>query len=135
MIEKSLLKNDLADALNTHIELLREVDEIEADHMDAFTFMMRSFGFMLNHAPKTLLEEDEETINYIMFQYYSLLTELKYNLLLNFPYARLQGKTLVEVVETFPTTYEKEMKAWWETHTGLEVEETKQTIAIKEFEY
>ncbi|MGK0552143.1 hypothetical protein ACSFB8_08760 [Enterococcus faecalis] len=135
MIDNQLLKRDLAAALNAHIELLHEVELIESEHMDAFTFMMRSFGFMLRKAPDALLTEDEDTLYYMLFQYYSLLTELKYNLLLNFPYARLQEKTLVEVVKTFPTTYELEMKAWWEQHTGLKVEETKQTIAIKEFNY
>jgi hypothetical protein len=135
MVEQQLLKQDLANALNTHITLLREVEQIEEDHMDAFTFMMRSFGFMLEHAPKVMLEEDEEELHYMMFQYYSLLNELKYNLLLNYPYARLHGKTLNEIVAAFPTTYEREMKQWWEDTTGLEVEETKQTIAIKELEY
>lgn len=135
MIEADLLKKDLATALNTHIKLLREVEQIEVEHMDAFTFMMRSFGFMLDRAPNVLLEEDDEALYYMMFQYYSLLNELKYNLILNFPYARLQGRTLVEVVDVFPTTYEKELKQWWENRTGLDVEETKQTIAIKELEY
>ena len=135
MVEAMLLKKDLANALNTHIKLLREVEEIEIEHMDAFTFMMRSFGFMLDRAPNVMLETDDEVLYYTMFQYYSLLNELKYNLILNFPYARLQGCTLVEVVDAFPTTYEKELKHWWENKTGLEVEETKQTIAIKELEY
>lgn len=135
MVSPDLLKQDLADALNAHIKLLREVEQIEADHMDAFTFMMRSFGFMLDRSPNVLLEQDNEALHYMMFQYYSLLTELKYNLILNYPYARLQGKTMSEVVEVFPTTYEREMKQWWEETTGLDVEETKQTIAIKELEY
>lgn len=135
MVEADLLKKDLANALNTHIKLLREVEQIEVEHMDAFTFMMRSFGFMLDRAPNVMLEEDNEALYYMMFQYYSLLNELKYNLILNFPYARLQGRTLLEVVDVFPTTYEKELKQWWENKTGLEVEETKQTIAIKELEY
>ncbi|MGX7149603.1 hypothetical protein [Enterococcus ureasiticus] len=135
MVEPHLLKQDLADALNVHIKLLREVEQIEADHMDAFTFMMRSFGFMLDRSPKVLLGSDDEELNYMMFQYYSLLTELKYNLILNYPYAHLQGKTMSDVVAVFPTTYERELKQWWEEKTGLEVEETKQTIAIKELEY
>lgn len=135
MVEADLLKKDLANALNTHIKLLREVEQIESEHMDAFTFMMRSFGFMLDQSPNVMLEEDDEALYYMMFQYYSLLNELKYNLILNFPYARLQGRTLLEVVAVFPTTYEKELKQWWEHKTGLDVEETKQTIAIKELEY
>lgn len=135
MVSPDLLKQDLADALNAHIKLLREVEQIEADHMDAFTFMMRSFGFMLDRSPNVLLGNNDEELNYMLFQYYSLLTELKYNLILNYPYARLQGKTMSEVVEVFPTTYEREMKQWWEDKTGLEIEETKQTIVIKELEY
>ncbi|MGM0218842.1 hypothetical protein [Enterococcus sp. AZ126] len=135
MIESYLLKQDLANALNAHIKLLREVEQIEEDHMDAFTFMMRSFGFMLDHSPSVLINQDDEALHFMMFQYYSLLTELKYNLILNYPYARMQGKTMSEVVEAFPTTYEREMKQWWEKKTGLEVEETKQTITIKALEY
>lgn len=114
MVEPHLLKQDLADALNVHIKLLREVEQIEADHMDAFTFMMRSFGFMLDRSPKVLLGSDDEELNYMMFQYYSLLTELKYNVILNYPYAHLQGKTMSDVVAVFPTTYERELKQWWE---------------------
>ncbi|ALS02191.1 hypothetical protein ATZ33_12600 [Enterococcus silesiacus] len=135
MVNPNLLKQDLADALNAHIKLLREVEQIEADHMDAFTFMMRSFGFMLDRSPNVLLGNNDEELHYMLFQYYSLLTELKYNLILNYPYARLQHKTMLEVVNVFPTTYEREMKQWWEDKTGLEIEETKQTIAIKELEY
>ncbi|EOH95695.1 hypothetical protein UAY_03121 [Enterococcus moraviensis ATCC BAA-383] len=82
-----------------------------------------------------LVDDDDEALNYMMFQYYSLLTELKYNLILNYPYARLQGKTMSEVVAAFPTTYEREIKQWWETKTGLDIEETKQTIVIKELDY
>ena len=135
MVEPDLLKSDLAIALNTHIKLLREVEQIDAEHMDAFTFMMRSFGFMLDRAPNVMLENDDESLYYMMFQYYSLLNELKYNLILNYPYARLKNRPLLELVETFPTTYEKELKQWWENKTGLDVEETKQTIVIKELEY
>jgi hypothetical protein len=45
----------------------------------------------------------------------------------------LQGEPLLAIVEEFPTTYEKEMRAWWEDITGLIIEETKQTITIAEF--
>ncbi|MGC6769315.1 hypothetical protein ACYSNR_15750 [Enterococcus sp. LJL128] len=135
MIEQHLLKRELADALTTHIRLLKDVDEIEMEHSDALAFMMRSFGFMLDGAPEILVTEDEEALYYMMFQYYSLLTELKYNLMLNFPYARLQGREIMAVVNDFPVAYEREMKEWWERMTGLEVEETKQTIAIKELDY
>lgn len=135
MIEGKYLKEDLANALTFHIKMLKDVDSIDNEHMDAFTFMMRSFGFMLDRAPEVMLSEDDEELKYMMFQYYSLLNELKYNIFLNFPYAHLQGKKLIDIVENFPTTYEREMKQWWEELTGLEIEETKQTIAIKELEY
>ncbi len=52
-------------------------------------------------------------MNFMMFQYYSLLSELKYNLVLNFPYASIQGVPLLTLIQRFPTTYEKEMKQWW----------------------
>lgn len=129
------LKNELLKALDMHIDILKEVDEIAVEELPGFLFMMRSFGFMLDRAPKVLVVEDQEEMYYMMFQYYSLLTELKYNLTLTFPYATLQGEPLIEIVKHFPTTYEKEMKNWWEQKTGLVIEETKQTIEIKEFEY
>ncbi|WP_086348617.1 hypothetical protein [Candidatus Enterococcus clewellii] len=135
MIEQEVLKRELAQALTTHIRLLKDVEEFEAEHGDALTFMMRSFGFMLDGAPEILLEENEEPLYYMMFQYYSLLTELKYNLILNYPYSKLNGRKVIDLVNDFPVTYEKEMKQWWEAMTGLEVEETKQTIALKELEY
>lgn len=135
MIEKQVLKKELAQALTTHIRLLKDVEEFENEHTDALTFMMRSFGFMLDGAPEILIAEDEEPLHYMMFQYYSLLTELKYNLILNFPYSQLNGRKVIDIVGDFPVTYEKELKQWWENMTGLDVEETKQTIAIKELEY
>lgn len=129
------LRKELFIALDRHIDILRDVDMIDKDSLDGVMFMMRSFGFIFDRAPRVLAEEDETEMNYMMFQYYSLLTELKYNLALNYPYAKLQGKGLLEIVNSFPATYEKEMKDWWEATTGLKVDETKQTIEIKDFEY
>ena len=133
--EYTALKTELLEALDTHIDILKDASYIQVDHLDGIMFMMRSFGFMLDRAPKVLACDDKEEMNYLMFQYYSLLTKLKYNLTLNFPYAKINNKNLLEIVDAFPTTYEKEMKAWWENTTGLKVEETKQTIEIKSFEY
>ena len=135
MVTYSQLKKDLLQALDLHIDILKEVNDICPEQLPGFLFMMRSLGFMLDRAPRVLAEEDLEELYYVMFQYYSLLTELKYNLTLNFPYATLQGAPLLDLVRQFPTTFEKEMKQWWEEKTGLVVEETKQTIGIKEFEY
>lgn len=129
------LRKELFIALDLHIDILKDVEMIEKDSLDGFIFMMRSFGFIFDRAPRVLAMEDETEMNYMMFQYYSLLTELKYNLAMNYPYANLQGKSLLAIVDSFPTTYEKEMKDWWESTTGLKVDETKQTIEIKEFEY
>lgn len=129
------LQNDLLKALDLHIDILKEVEDIESEHLPAVLFMMRSFGFMLDRAPTVLAMHDEEEMMYLMFQYYSLLTELKYNLAFNFPYAKMQGEPLLEVVKQFPCTYEKELKKWWEEKTGLTVEERKQTIKIDDFAY
>ncbi|WP_122646191.1 hypothetical protein [Enterococcus mediterraneensis] len=130
-----VLKDELLQALDIHIDILKDASTIDTDHLDGIIFMMRSFGFMLDRVPKVLREENLEEMHYLMFQYYSLLSELKYNLTLNFPYAKINQKSLLEIVDAFPTTYEKEMKQWWEDLTGLKVEETKQTIEIKEFEF
>lgn len=127
------LKTDLLKALDLHIDILKDVDELTKDEVPAVLFMMRSFGFMLDRAPRVLAAHDLEELQFMMFQYYSLLTELKYNLVLSYPHATLQGEPLLAIVEEFPTTYEKEMRAWWEDITGLIIEETKQTITIAEF--
>lgn len=129
------LQKDLLEALDLHIDILKEVEDIEPENLTAVLFMMRSFGFMLDRAPAVLALHNQEEMYYLMFQYYSLLTELKYNLALNFPYAKMQGEPIIEVVKQFPCTFEKEMKLWWEKKTGLTVEETKQTIEIKDFAY
>ena len=127
------LRRELTEALTLHIQLLQEVDEITEDNMEAFTFMMRSFGFMLDRAPSVLYHEsDDDDLCYMMFQYYSLLTELKYNVMMNYSDATLNGRQLLKLAEDFPTTYENEMKQWWEEKTGLTIENTKQTIALEE---
>lgn len=128
------LKTELVTILDLHIDLLKEAELIESENLDGVLFMMRSFGFILDRAPGVLAEDDEEEMNFMMFQYYCLLKELKYNLGMSFPYATLQGRGLIEVAEEFPTTYEQDMREWWESRTGLVVEETKQTIENPEFE-
>ncbi|GAA3024709.1 hypothetical protein [Tetragenococcus solitarius] len=123
------LKKEMTLALDTHIDILKDVSTIDVNHLDGVMFMMRSFGFMLDRAPKVLYEEDSEEMNFLMFQYYSLLSELKHNLALNYPHAKIQNRTLLEIADTFPTTYEKDMKQWWEDLTGLRVtSNSKQTI-------
>lgn len=134
-VKKDALKMELAQAVRSHIQLLKEVDEIMEDDMEGFTFMMRSFGFMLDRSAMVLYQEkDDEDLYYMMFQYYSLLTELKYNLMMYYSDSTLNGRTLLEIVKDFPTTYEKELRIWWEEKTGLDVEETKQTIKISAFQ-
>ncbi|GEQ50172.1 hypothetical protein LQF61_03220 [Tetragenococcus koreensis] len=128
------LKKEMTLALDTHVDILKDVSAIDTEHLEAIMFMMRSFGFMLDRAPKVLYEEDSEEMNFLMFQYYSLLSELKYNLALNYSYAKIQDRSLIEIVNTFPTTYEKEMKLWWEELTGLHVDDSKQTIQTQKFE-
>jgi len=120
------LKQELLIVLDRHIDILKTVTSIEIDHLDGVLFMMRSLGFMLDRAPKVLASDDLTEMHFMMFQYYSLLSELKYNLVLNFP--------LLTIIETFPTSYETAMKQWWENRTGLVVEETKQTIEITAFQ-
>ncbi|WP_430610823.1 hypothetical protein [Enterococcus sp. DIV0876] len=128
------LKQELLDVLDRHIDLLKTVPSIEIEHLDGVLFMMRSLGFMLDRAPKVLALEDLTEMHFMMFQYYSLLSELKYNLVLNFSYASLEGIPLLTIIASFPTTYETAMKQWWEDRTGLAVEETKQTIEIAAFQ-
>lgn len=136
VVDKQMLRQDLKDALTMHIHLLQEVEDISPENMEAVTFMMRSFGFMLDRAPSVLYhEEDEEDLYYMMFQYYSLLNELKYNISMSFPYNTLNGKTLLKLIEKFPTTFETEMKDWWQNKTGIKIGESKQTIIVSDFEF
>lgn len=126
------LKEELTDALDIHIDILKDTATIDHESLDGVIFMMRSFGFIFDRAPRVLFDEDPEEMNFLMFQYYSLLSELKYNLLLNYSYSKIHQRTLIQIVQDFPTTYEKEMKEWWEGLTGLHVDDTKQTILIND---
>lgn len=63
--------------------------------------MMRSLGFMLDRAALVLASGDDEEMYYMMFQYYSLLKELKLNLAMNYPYAKLQEEPLMNTVDKF----------------------------------
>ena len=132
MVTYHNLQTDLLQALDLHIDILKEVDDIEREELPGFLFMMRSLGFMLDRAALVLASGDDEEMYYMMFQYYSLLKELKFNLAMNFPHAKIQGEPLIDTVNRFPDNYEKEMTAWWDEKTGLTVEETKQTIELEE---
>ncbi|MDM8212552.1 hypothetical protein QUW13_01515 [Enterococcus hirae] len=134
MIEQQALKHDLAKALDAHIAILQDVEFINPDNMEAFTFMMRSFGFMLDKAPEVLIKSDPEELYFTMFQYYSLLKELKYNIQLSYPHATLKGIPLMDLLKDFPATYESDLREWWEKKTGLKIESGKQTISIDSLE-
>ncbi|MFC4772750.1 hypothetical protein [Enterococcus hermanniensis] len=132
MVTYQNLQTDLLQALDQHVDILKEVEDIETAELPGFLFMMRSLGFMLDRAALVLASKDDDEMYYMMFEYYLLLNELKLNLAMNFSYATLQGAPLIDTVDRFPNTYEKEMKHWWEARTGLIVEETKQTIQLEE---
>ena len=122
------LKQELSTALSQYTQLLREVSFIDAADMPAFTFMMRSFGFIFERVPQILLEDDLEESQFALFQYYNLLAELKHNLAMTHPYAQLAGESLQTTLAPFPVTYATELNQWWETKTGLKVLATKQTL-------
>lgn len=134
MEEKELcmddLKMDLAKALVAHVDILKNVDSIEPDQIDGLAFVMRSLGFMLEKTPCLLLRDQDEDVYYAMFQYYSLLEELKHNVKMSYPHARIHTKLLNEILDEFPTTYAHDMIDWWERKTGLVIEHTKQTILM-----
>lgn len=124
------LKLELAKALAAHVGLLKNVDSFDVEHIDALTFVMRSLGFMLDKTPCLLLDNQEEEVHFAMFQYYSLLAELKRNVAMSYPYTKINHVPLTEVLETFPNQYQQAMNNWWEAKTGLEVHGTKQTLSI-----
>ncbi len=85
-------------------------------------------GFYADRARKYLLEDQNE-MNFMMFQYYSLLSELKYNLVLNFPMPRFKAYRYWPWSNVFLPRM-KRNETMVEARTGLKVEETKQTIEI-----
>ena len=131
-IEQSVLKEELSAALSQYTQLLRDVHEIRTEDMPAFTFMMRSFGFIFERVPSILLKDDTEETYFGIFQYYNLLAELKQNLAMSYPYAQLNGQDLATVLAPFPMAYQTEVNQWWEAKTGLKVVFTKQTIRTEQ---
>ncbi|WP_314065629.1 hypothetical protein [uncultured Vagococcus sp.] len=129
-VEQLELKKELSAALSAHTQLLRNVEHIEPEQMDAFTFMMRSFGFIFERVPGILLDNDAEETYFGIFQYYNLLAELKHNLMMSFPYAHLQNVNFSDILAPFPTQYVAEVNQWWEEKTGLVVGSTKQTMTM-----
>lgn len=63
--EYTALKTELLEALDTHIDILKDASYIQPDHLDGIMFMMRSFGFMLDRAPKVLSCDDPDEMNYL----------------------------------------------------------------------
>lgn len=124
------LKMELAKALAAHVDILKNVDSIEPEQIDGLAFVMRSLGFMLEKTPCLLLRDNDEEVCYAMFQYYSLLEELKHNVKMSYPHTRLHTQYLSDILAEFPTAYASNMIDWWEKKTGLVVEHTKQTIEM-----
>lgn len=129
-VEQNVLKKELAQALSEYTQLLRNVEHIETDNMPAFTFMMRSFGFIFQRVPGILIDDEIEETYFGIFQYYNLLGELKQNLQMSYPYAKLGNKDLSTILAPFPLNFEQEINQWWEEKTGLKVKITKQTLDI-----
>lgn len=124
------LKLELAKALAAHINILKNVESIDISQSDALTFVMRSLGFMLDKTPCLLLDNQEEEVRFAMFQYYSLLAELKQNVAMSYSYTKINQRPLADILADFPTKFEHDMRKWWEDKTGLKVQSTKQTLDI-----
>ncbi|MGO2266096.1 hypothetical protein [Vagococcus salmoninarum] len=127
-LSQDQVKKELSVALSTYTQLLRNVDFIASEDIPAFTFTMRSFGFIFERIPHLLITDDIEEAYFGIFQYYNLLEELKNNLTMAFPYAKLQNQPLLTALKPFPKSHEDLINQWWEDKTGLKVEFTKQTI-------
>lgn len=127
-VEQEHLKKELSQGLSQYTQLLRNVNQIDTTDMPAFIFMMRSFGFIFERVPRILIANNIEETYFGSFQYYNLLAELKQNLQMSFPYAKLDQQDFQQLLAPFPTTYQAEVNHWWENKTGLQIEHTKQTI-------
>ncbi|MDR0922097.1 MAG: hypothetical protein LBM95_06935 [Lactobacillales bacterium] len=131
MPELTELRNEALKVMDLHTHLLRKLEEIDPDHAEAGVFTLRSFGYILQNLPEVLVRDTVEDAMSALFEYYGLLTELKYNLKLNYPYAILFGKPILEIIERYPTTYHQELNEWFEAQNGVDVVETKQTMDDK----
>lgn len=73
MVTYQNLQTDLLQALDLHVDILKEVNDIKTEEIPAFLFMMRSLGFMLDRAALVLASGDDEEMYYMMFQYYKFV--------------------------------------------------------------
>ncbi len=129
-ISRECIKKELAEALTCHIQLLRHIEQIDSNAVEGLLFTMHRFGFILERIPNLLIQDDTEELHFAIFQYYNLLAELKRSLQLAYPQTQIYGTKLLDLLQPFPTHYEKEVNQWWEELTGLQVDETKQTMKL-----
>ena len=127
MDTKDLQKEALS-ALELHFSFMRRMDEFDCDHREVILFSVKNFGYILRHLPQVLISDDDIFIRKTMFEYYSLVHELKMNIQLNYPYGKLFNEPILTLLNRYPMTYCKEMKTWFEEEYHVHVGESKQTL-------
>lgn len=85
--------------------------------------------------PKILVTDDLELNKKRLFEAYNLISELKYNLEFLFPNETLFGTPLIEYADCYPMTYAKALKNWWQKTENVVLNEGKQTIEDKNFNF
>jgi hypothetical protein len=128
MAELKELRNEAIEVLDLHSHFLRKMDQVDFKHPEAASFILKSFGNIIQNMPEVLVREDIEDAKGALFEYYSLLTELKYNIKMNFPDTVLFGRPVLESIERYPTTFHNELKCWFEEKNNVTVTEGKQTL-------
>jgi hypothetical protein len=122
------LRNEAIEVLDLHSHFLRKMDQVDFHHPEAAGFILRSFGYIIQNMPEVLVREDIDDAKAALFEYYSLLTELKYNVKMNYPDTILFGQPVLSLINRYPTTFHEELKLWFEEKNGVTVTEGKQTL-------
>jgi len=122
------LRKEALTALELHFHFMRRMDEFDSDHQDVILFSIKNFGSILRKLPQVLLSDDEKFIRNTLFEYYSLVHELKMNIQMNYPYGKLFNKPVLAQLNRYPMTYHEELKSWFEEENHVHVCESKQTL-------
>jgi len=124
------LQKEAQEALELHFSFMQRMDEFDSDHQEVILFSIKNFGSILRKLPQVLISDDEYFIRSRMFEYYSLVHELKMNIQLNYPYGKLFNEPILTLLDKYPMTYHDESRKWFEEVNHVVVCETKQTLTF-----
>lgn len=129
------LQQEAEKILNHHVRFLAQFEKIDNDSFEITAFILKSLSNILKPLPKILVTDDLELNKKRLFEAYNLISELKYNLEFLFPNETLFGTPLIEYADCYPMTYAKALKNWWQKTENVVLNEGKQTIEDKNFNF